>query len=56
VITVCFDFDDFFDDLDIEDFAWIGGGISMVEEEAEERKRREDDYDVFNPPDGDPYP
>ena len=53
-----FYFDDFFDDLEIEDFALIGGAIGYIEEEAEERerKRREDEYDLFNPPDDDPYP
>ena len=55
---MCFDFDDFFDDLEIEDFAIIGGAIGYIEEEAEERerKRREDEYDVFNLPESDPYP
>ncbi len=57
-MPVCFDFDDFFDDLEIEDFAIIGGAIGYIEEEAEERerKRREDEYDVFNLPESDPYP
>ena len=46
------------DDLEIEDFAIIGGAIGYFEEEAEERerKRREDEYDLFNPPETDPFP
>ena len=55
---MCFDFDDFFDDLDIEDFAIIGGTIGYIEEEAEERerRRREEEYDPYNPLDEDPFP
>ena len=55
---MCFDFDDFFDDFEIESLAWIGGAIGYIEKEAEERerKRREEEYDLFNPPDEDPYP
>jgi len=38
---VC-DFDDFFDDFgDLEDFAWVGGVLGMIEEEIEEDKRFE---------------
>ena len=32
------DFDDFFDDLEIEDFTFIGGAIGFVEEELEEER------------------
>ena len=55
---------------DLADFAIVGGVIGYLEEEIEERKRREremkkdqdkchsccGDYDPFNPPDDDPYP
>ena len=55
---MCFDFDDFFDDLEIEDFAIIGGAIGYIEEEAEERerKRREDENDSSSPSENDPFP
>jgi hypothetical protein len=36
-----FDFDGFFDDLEIEDFAWIGGAVGCIEEEMNERIRIE---------------
>ena len=53
-------FDDFFDDLEIEDFAIIGGMVGYFEEEAEEKKRiekemeedeqvREEDYEDLIP-------
>ena len=32
------DFDDFFDDLEVEDFAFTGGAIGFVEEELEEER------------------
>ena len=35
------DFDGFFDDLEIADFAFVGGAIGFLEEEIEERKRIE---------------
>ena len=55
---MCFDFDDFFDDLEIEDFAIIGGAIGYIEEEAEERERqrREDEEDLYLSPENDPFP
>jgi len=51
-----FDFDGFFDDLEIQDFAWIGGGVGCLEEEMNERIRierqmereLEDDDEVTN--------
>ncbi len=59
-----FGFDDFFDDLDLEDFAFIGGAMGFIEEEQEERRRREDEmengecsreeFDPFDPP-AEPY-
>ena len=36
-----FDFDGFFDDLEIQDFAWIGGAVGCLEEEINERIQRE---------------
>ena len=36
-----FDFDGFFDDLEIEDFAWVGGAVGCLEEEMNERILRE---------------
>jgi len=36
-----FDFDDFFDALEIQDFAWIGGAVGCIEEEMNERIRIE---------------
>jgi hypothetical protein len=36
-----FDFDGFFDDLEIADFAWIGGAVGFIEEELNERIRIE---------------
>ena len=35
------DFYDFFDDLEIEDFAWVGGAVGFIEEEMNERIRIE---------------
>jgi len=51
-----FDFDDFFDDFEIADFAWVGGAIGFIEEELNERirieremeKELEDDDEVTN--------
>jgi hypothetical protein len=40
------DFNDFFDDLDIEDFAIIGGIVGYAEEELEELKRIELEQEV----------
>jgi hypothetical protein len=53
---LCDDFDDFFD-LEIEDFALIGGAFGYIEEELEEdeRKRREVE-DIYYPKDDDPFP
>ena len=34
-------FDDFFDDFEIQDFAWIGGAVGCIEEEMNERIRIE---------------
>lgn len=35
-------FDDFFgDDLEIQDFAWVGGAVGCIEEEMNERIQRE---------------
>ena len=36
-----FDFDGFFDDLEIQDFAWIGGAVGCIEEEMNEQIRIE---------------
>jgi hypothetical protein len=63
-------FDDFFDDFgDLEDFAIVGGIAGFLEEEcqveAKERRMLEKEseptedpieYDLFNPPEDDPYP
>jgi len=40
-----FDFDGFFDDLEIQDFAWIGGAVGCLEEEMNERIRIEREMD-----------
>ena len=40
-----FDFDGFFDDLEIQDFAWIGGALGCLEEEMNERIRIEREMD-----------
>lgn len=48
-------FDDFFDDLEIEDFAIIGGAVGYFEEEAEERKRIEREQDNDEPIKEDEY-
>ena len=55
---MCFDFDDFFDEFEVESLAWVGGAIGYFEEEAEERerKRREDEQDLYSPPENDPFP
>ena len=45
------DFDDFFDDLEIADFAFIGGGIGLIEEELEERRRIEREMEGPDPTD-----
>jgi hypothetical protein len=68
VIKLSFDFDDFFD-LELEDFAIVGGVIGAVEEEMTEQRRIErelekdmesvdefDDNDILEPLDDDPYP
>jgi len=64
---VGFDFDDFFD-LEIEDFAIVGGVIGAVEEEMTEQRRTDrelekdmepsevDEDDILEPLDDDPYP
>ena len=40
------DFDDFFDDFgDLEDFAWVGGALGMIDEELEEEKRLEQEME-----------
>ena len=44
VITMFWDFFD--DDLDLEDFAIIGGIGALIEEEEEERRRRELEEDT----------
>jgi hypothetical protein len=57
------DFDDFFDDLEIEDFAWVGGAIGFIEEEMNERIRieremereRERDDEIEDDPDDEIY-
>jgi len=51
-----FDCDGFFDDLEIQDFAWVGGAVGCLEEEMNERIRREremereleDEHEVTN--------
>ncbi len=52
-----FDFDGFFDDLEIQDFAWIGGAVGCIEEEMNEqirierqmeKERQEDENEVTN--------
>ena len=48
-------FDDFFDDLEIEDFAIIGGVVGYFEEETEERKRIEREQDIDEPIKEDDY-
>jgi len=40
-----FDFDGFFDDLEIQDFAWIGGAVGCLEEAMNERIRIEREMD-----------
>lgn len=48
-----------FDDLEIEDFAWVGGAIGFIEEEMNERIRierqmereLEDDSEIKDDPD-----
>jgi len=64
-------FDDFFDDDfgNLEDFAFVGGGLALIAEELEEERRIDqeiqkdmepvdefDDTDILDPIDGDPYP
>jgi len=60
-----FDFDDGdgFWDLDLEDFAFIGGGLGFVEEQEREKRRIEKEIEQEDceacsedPPDEDPYP
>jgi cobyrinic acid a,c-diamide synthase len=48
--------DDFFDDdLELEDYAIIGGVMGMFEDEIEaEKKRRKIEEEMLNPPDTDP--
>ena len=64
--------DDFFDDFGWEDMALAGSLSEEMAEEEKERRRieremekeqeesdcccKEKDYDMYNPPDGDPYP
>ncbi|MDY6839092.1 MAG: hypothetical protein SWH78_14090 [Thermodesulfobacteriota bacterium] len=45
--------DDFFDDLDTEDYALIGGLIGMFEDEAQEERRRRKrlEEEMLNPDD-----
>jgi len=45
---MCGDFDDFFDDIELEDFAIIGGICGFIEEQAEEeeRSRRENEGEI----------
>ena len=63
-------FDDFFDDFgDLEDFAFVGGALALIDEEMEEERRIDkeiqkdmepvdefDDNDILEPLDEDPYP
>lgn len=61
---MCFDFDDFFD-LEVEDFAIIGGTIGYFEEEVVEKKRIEKEIEeeeqskeeeTYDPSADDPIP
>jgi hypothetical protein len=54
---MCFDFDDFFD-LEMEDFALLGGAIGYIEEEVEEKVRieKEMEEDTPDPSDDDLIP
>ena len=51
---MCFD-DDFFDDIELEDFAIIGGMVGYFEEEVEEKKRIEQEQEVDEEIDKDDY-
>ena len=45
------DFGDFFDDLEVADFAFVGGAIGLIEEELEEKKRIEREMEGLDPVD-----
>lgn len=49
------DFDDFFDDIEAEDFAIIGGAVGYFEEERQERKLIERELEIDDPCNEDDY-